>query len=143
MSRIIDVIRGATHKYYQRTVKVAEYARMMNTGVGQDELLAKKYPNDSKAHKKQRKNLTTHITKSVCHSVHAPIDAMPKSPSIHVGYSWDEGNEEKTEILEGVKDTYNGKYNFDQHWNTDFTRLNKLDPNAFKGTEIKTIQRGC
>ena len=134
-----DTVRNNTrHKYYDRTVELAEKYYRFVTGDGLDKDMVQFVRREDATMFQQRKDITKHIIPTVVKNLMDVQYKVPRSNSLtrKLEYTGDKQGT-KAEKLEGILAKFWGDKSFDDYMGTRTVELNNTDPNTFVVTEFK------
>lgn len=139
--RIICLIKEGDksyHKHYKKTVELTELYTKLMTGEGMETLLRRFTKRESEEAFEQRKQITQHITSSVCKNLTDTFYKVPRSNSLKrvVTYKGEKPTDNK-KILQEKLDVFWGNQDINSFFGTRFIELNSIDPNAFICIEFK------
>ena len=137
LKKLLSVIRGKRHPFYNRTVAHARSMTALITGEGMDDMMRQFSKREDNDLFKQRKRITQHITKTVCGNLIKPMYKIPRSNGAQriLMYKGDDGT--RKDELEAILDKFWGRKSLDDWMNTRFIELNNIDPNTFIVLEWK------
>lgn len=136
------ITEGIRHRYYERTVEVAQFARDMMTGEGEgmEERVRKIRPNETEEQKDQRVQVTNPLTPFALNQVLSVFRKTRRAEGIR--FVWDhEGKEQKPKIEQALSDFF--AYYDLKSWAFDaFEYYTFWDPNAFFVIETMEDENG-
>lgn len=136
---LIDTVQHERrHKHYDRTVEVAKFARQMQLGDTQQDIIVRYRANESEAQKKQRVRLYNSLTPFVVAEIRKQLSKYKRTEHIRKVVTHSDAKAEQR-IISLLKkfyaDEHLEKYLFDQVLYYYMT-----DPNAFFITERKDVR---
>ena len=134
---------GATHKHFDRTVKLAKLYKQLITGEDQDELLQQYFAKCSDDERAKIQKLTIAITGTICNSLNRAFKKAVRTKPIlrQIDFVGTEV-EKKVQTIEGKLAVYSGNDNLENWIAEAFHNLTFSDPNAFVVTEFKVDEKG-
>jgi len=130
---LIDVIKNnRRHRDYERVTKIADKMKSLITGENMDSLMRRFDRRESEKMFEQRKEITCHVTSTVCQSLIEPEYKIPRSNGVRRILKYMDDNENTmlgnfNEIL----GKFWGDNSLDKYLNTRWIDLTNLDPNSF------------
>lgn len=130
---------AAYHPHYKRTVKLADEYTALITGEGLNKMLKKHATRESPELFQQRKDLTEHITVSVCKNLMDVLFKVPRSNALKRVVTYDQADEKANQLIElnKILGSFWGEDELDKYFATRFIQLMCIDPNAFVVVEFK------
>ena len=132
---LAETINGKTHKYYARTVKLADLYMKLVSGEDMDSLMRQFVKREDDELFKQRKEITQHITASVADNIIDIFNKIPRSNSMNRILKND--NEDKLDQLVSIMSKFWGIDSLDDYIAVRWLELNFIDPNTFVVIEWK------
>jgi hypothetical protein len=137
---IKDAIENKTrHKWYDRTVKLADEYYRFYTGIGIDVLLKRIVSRESDAMFEQRKKLTQSITVPALASTRLPFQKVMRTKPLVKKLEWKTESQNKINELQEFIKTFNGSKSLEEFLEFLLIELNYIDPNAFLVVEFETF----
>lgn len=135
LKEVINIInKGARHKHYERTVKLAREYKLLSTGENPGELLKRFVKRETEEEFKQRCDMTMSITPAVFSSLSKPFYKVSKNDKVAAKFKTDSPIIDEA-ISEIRKSFYGSKFidnqGLDAWLRTRFIELTFLDPNAW------------
>lgn len=136
--RIVDVVNGARHPWYQRTTELAGLYRKLYTGDGLDSLLRRFVTRESSEAFEQRVALTQHTVTTTARNVMDVFNKVPRANYQRVVAHRDQ-SEDNTGELENRLRTFWGDRSLDVYVKTRWLEANATDPNGFVVVEFEAF----
>lgn len=143
--RTIKLGEKGYHKYYDRTVHLANLYEKLITGEDIASLLKQYTPRESEEQFKQRVNLTELVTPAVAEKIKTPFYKVSRIDNVTKGISFNDKDSDATDTtkklaeIEEATDNYFGDETLDDFMETVFVDLSFSDPNAFIVTEFNAF----
>ena len=133
---------GATHKHFDRTVKLAKLYKQLITGEDQDELLQQYFAKCSDDERAKIQKLTIAITGTICNSLNRAFKKAVRTKPIlrQIDFVGTEV-EKKVQTIEGKLAVYSGNDNLENWIAEAFHNLTFSDPNAFVVTSLRLMKK--
>lgn len=139
ITRTVEVICGGEekyHKWYTRTVELAELLSKLITGEKIETLLQKFVKREDDAAFEQRTAITQFIQPSVCKNLMDVSYKIPRSNGMkriltYVDKKESESANRKLKEFQGILNKFWGTHSWDDYMATRFIELNYIDPNSF------------
>lgn len=142
---LVQIVRAGEngkHKYYDRTVHVADYCYKIMTGnYTEDQILCYK-PRETKEQKAQRFRIDIPKTASFMAKLCTPLDEISRTDGLSCSINYVSDAENKNaEILEDKLSHY-GDGGLQKYLDTEVKRIDNYDPNTFLVTKLVDAQTG-
>ena len=129
---VTDTIRdGLRHKWYDRTVSLADLYTKLFTGEGAEDLLRQIVTRESEVQFKLRKKLFFPIPPAVCKKARVPFSKVPKADGVVEEITYDGKDTSKRKRLDTALDGFHGEENLDDFMADRYLDMNLTDPNSY------------
>lgn len=123
---------GLRHANYDRTVELAELYKAFITGEGIEKHIVKFSRREDEEALKQRIEITSNITETVCAAVIDPQFKLPRSNSIERRLSYLEPDDKKyDQLVRIISSFFERNRSVDDYMGSSWIELTNIDPNAF------------
>ena len=135
-----QVEHQSVHRDYDRVCRLRKFYKQILTGEDCDELLQQFVRRESSELFTQRLQFTQNIFKPVSESVRSPFFKVGRTPHVSKVLEYNENaSDTSKQELEQVLSRFNGDDSVDDYFETRFTDLSFLDPNAFVIVEFDSF----
>lgn len=139
---LISTVKGDRHRWYGRTVEVAQWCYMVMTGDDQRKILVKYKARETEQQQEQRVHITNSKTQYIGNKVSTLFNEIARADNVHILASYNEVGEAATEkqtILNQALYDFYQQQDLKTYLDYKVKYYNFYDPNAFFVSEFENI----